>query len=193
MDRVGHLTLAGIGSSEDVVRRSRFFGYAGPVADAGALRAFLDEVRARHPGVRHAPFAWIGADGERRASDDGEPSGTGGRPCLGALERAGVQGAAVAVARIFGGVLLGAANLGRAYGEAAAQAVAAAGTIEHRPALEVRFTVPYADVDHAERALVRAGARDIRRGFGEEASFSALVALDAVAALREALPRARWE
>ena len=189
---VPYLTLAGPGAASLLARRSRFFAYAAPAADSDEVGAWLADVRARHHEARHVPYAWIAPDGSSRMSDDGEPGGTGGRPCLGALGRHRLRGAAVAVARIYGGVQLGAANLGRAYGEAASAAVAAAGTVERRPERWVRLTVGYPDLDRAERALARAGARVTERGFGDAPSFGAWVPVDALDGLREALPRAAW-
>ena len=188
-----YVTLAGPGTSSLVVRRSRFLGHAAPVADAGELADFLAAARASHHDARHVTYAWIGLDGASRMADDGEPSGTGGRPCLGALTRLDLRGAAVAVARIFGGVLLGAANLGRAYGEAASMAVAAAGTRIVRPERLVRLAVAYSDLERAERALQKSGARVVERDFAEAPSLSAWVAVDALDELRAALPRARWQ
>ncbi len=187
-----YVTLAGPGAASLVVRRSRFLAHAVPVADAEGLAAWLADVRARHHEARHVPYAWVGLEGASRMSDDGEPGGTGGRPCLGALTRHELRGAAVAVARIYGGVQLGAANLGRAYGEAASAAVAAAGVVQRRPERWVRLTVAYADLDRAERALAQAGARVTERGFAESPTLGAWVPVDALDALREALPRATW-
>jgi putative IMPACT (imprinted ancient) family translation regulator len=187
---MAYSTLAGPGSCSLIVRRSRFLGYAAPVTDVGELQALLADIRSRHHDARHVPHAWIGVDGATRMSDDGEPGGTGGRPCLGALSRADVRGAAVAVARIFGGVPLGAANLGRAYGEAAAAAVEAAGTRIVEPGLVVRIAVAYADLDRAERALQRLGAQVRSRDFAAGPSLEAWVSLAALAQLRGELPHA---
>jgi putative IMPACT (imprinted ancient) family translation regulator len=182
-------TLAGTGQAERVVRRSRFRAHAAPVADAAALAAFLAAVRAAHPGARHVPYAWVAGDGSARAADDGEPAGTGGRPCLAALARHGLRAAAVAVARDFGGIRLGAANLGRAYAEAADAAVRAAGFVAWRPTDRLRIRVPYAAVDPVERALVRCGAQVLARDFGQDVQLLVSVARDDVAALVAALPR----
>lgn len=119
--------LAAPGEAERAVRRSRFWAYAGRVDDDGeALRTFLARIRERHRDAGHVVYAWRGEEGRSRGSDDGEPYGTGLRPCMDALERAGLVACAVAVARVFGGVLLGVGGLSRAYGETANAAIAAA-------------------------------------------------------------------
>lgn len=119
--------LVAEGEAATTVRRSRFYGHAAPVADAQvALARLVAAVEGRHPDAGHVVYAWRGRTGEARSSDDGEPQGTGGRPLLLALERARLVDSAVAVARVFGGSLLGVAGLARAYGEAAALALEAA-------------------------------------------------------------------
>jgi putative IMPACT (imprinted ancient) family translation regulator len=182
-------TLAGTGHARILVHRSRFLAYAAPVDDREALAAFLQQVRQRHPGARHVPYAWVAPDGAVRSSDDGEPPGTGGRPCLAALEGRQLRRAAVAVARLFGGVLLGAANLGRAYRDAAEAAVEAAGVVE-RPVLRwLTLSVPYRELDRAERILAQAGARVERRSyFGDRAVLGAWVPAALAGELRRAWP-----
>lgn len=187
------LTLAGSGSARHVVRRSTFIALAAPVADAGMLNDWLAALRALHPDARHCPYAWLAPDGASKVSDDGEPSGTGGRPCLGALVRAGVTGASVAVARMFGGVLLGAGNLGRAYGVAAAEAVAAAGTVHLYRWSQVHVEVGYEGLAAVERALERVGAQDVERHYGAHATLRARVPVAAWSALGPAVSQARWK
>jgi len=149
-------TLAGPGEGLHEARRSRFYAYARPLpadpdSGATALRAWIAGIRERHRDARHVVFGWRDGRGEGRGSDDGEPHGTGGRPCLAAL--AHTDAAAVAVARIFGGVLLGPAGLARAYGAAAAEAVAAAGVREVAPLLSFTVEAPLVDAPAVERVL----------------------------------------
>lgn len=157
-------TLAGPGESLVEARRSKFFGYARPLPDdPDELRRWLGEVRARHRDARHVVYAWRGTGSRSRGSDDGEPHGTGARPCQDALAQAGVEDAAVAVARIFGGVLLGAGNLGRAYAEAAVAAIADAGVRELRAHRRIHVRVGYGDTAAVERALRTAAVTDLER------------------------------
>lgn len=181
------LTLAGCGQARIAVRRSQFFSYGAPVGDEAAWAAFLRDVRGRHPGARHVPGAWVDAAGTERAFDDGEPPGTGGRPCLAALRRRGLAGSGVAVARLFGGTLLGAGNLGRAYGEAAEAAVRAAGVVRRVAEVWIWVEVAFAEVGHTERALSLAGARIEARQYGEAARFGAWVPCSARAGLERAV------
>lgn len=163
-DRAPFRTLAGPGEACLEVRRSRFFAHAVPLPeDPERLRAWLEGVRAGHRDARHVVFAWRGRGERSRASDDGEPHGTAARPCHDALAHAGVCDAAVACARVWGGVQLGAGNLGRAYADAARAAIADAGVVTLVPHLEVRVRARYADVAAVEAALRAAAATDLAR------------------------------
>lgn len=156
--------LAGEGTALVEERRSRFHAYAAPVGDEDGppLRDWLLSVRARHREARHVVFAWRGAGDRSRGTDDGEPAGTGARPCLDALQRLDLRGAAVAVARIYGGTPLGAANLARVYGRAAQAAVAAAAPRAQCAGRRLEAWVPFVGADRAERLLRAAGAADLR-------------------------------
>jgi uncharacterized YigZ family protein len=106
-------------------RGSRFLAHAFPLLSEEAFRDRLRELRKAHPKAAHHCFAWrIGTDGTRfRASDDGEPSGSAGRPILGQIDSRGITDAAVIVVRYFGGTLLGVPGLIHAYRSAAALAL----------------------------------------------------------------------
>ena len=108
---------------------SKFFGYAFPVADEEDIKRIVEEVKAEHPKARHHCYAYrLGYQGENyRANDDGEPSGSAGKPILNALLSAEVTFALVIVVRYFGGTLLGVPGLIHAYKEAAAEALAVTG------------------------------------------------------------------
>ncbi|MFZ4633486.1 MAG: IMPACT family protein [Saprospiraceae bacterium] len=113
-------------------RGSRFIGYAYPVRNEDEALAHLEVLRKEHFKARHHCFAWrMGVDGNRfRANDDGEPSGTAGRPILGQIDTLGLTDVVVVVVRYFGGVLLGASGLIHAYREAANEALRAATVVE---------------------------------------------------------------
>lgn len=113
------------------IKRSRFLGQVQRVESEGEARAFIDEVRRRHHDARHHCTAFvIGPDAMlRRSNDDGEPSGTAGAPMLEVLSRRELSDVVVVVTRWFGGTLLGAGGLVRAYGEATAAALDAAGVV----------------------------------------------------------------
>ena len=124
-----YVTIAGPGSDELKIQRSRFLAEAWPAVGEDAARAAVADMRRRFHDARHVCHGWRfgpdGEDGEAR-NDDGEPSGTAGEPILLAIRGAGLTDIVVTVARYFGGVKLGTGGLTRAYGGAAAAALAAA-------------------------------------------------------------------
>lgn len=125
-------TIAAAAEAEFKDRGSRFLGYACPVQHEEEAMAFVESLRKEHFKARHHCYAWrLGTGGDRfRANDDGEPSGTAGRPMLGRIDAAGLTDVVVVVVRYFGGTLLGTSGLINAYREAAAAALQAATVIE---------------------------------------------------------------
>lgn len=115
---VERFTLIDVALCQQEIKKSRFRAAAAPVADEAAAKAFI--AARSDPGANHNCWAWrIGA--AYRFSDDGEPSGTAGKPILAALDGQGLDRVAVVVTRWFGGILLGSGGLVRAYGGTAAQ------------------------------------------------------------------------
>jgi uncharacterized YigZ family protein len=114
-------------------RGSRFLAFAFPVTTEDEIKIHLERLRKEHFGANHHCYAWrLGADKQRfRANDDGEPSGTAGRPILGQLQSFDLTNVAVIVVRYFGGTLLGAGGLVQAYKQSAAEALKAATIIEN--------------------------------------------------------------
>lgn len=113
-----------------VEKKSEFIGDACHIDDLDAALAFVETIREAHPKSRHVAYAAIVTDGTgrvmERMSDDGEPSGTAGKPILDVLRANGLTDCAVAVTRYFGGILLGSGGLVRAYSTGASLAVKAA-------------------------------------------------------------------
>ena len=122
-------TLLKAASDEFIVNKSRFIGYGRPCETEEEALAFLSEIRARHKDATHNCYAYIiGANmGVMRYSDDGEPGGTAGMPIIEVMKAREVTNCAVVVTRYFGGVLLGAGGLVRAYSQGAAAALNACG------------------------------------------------------------------
>ena len=139
-------SLAGeVRVEEEKVKGSRFIGVAAPAADVSAAEEMARRLWAEHPDARHVCWAFRGSSrDEVRWVDDGEPSGTAGRPMLAILEGLDLRGAAVAVVRYFGGTKLGTGGLARAYSDAAQAALAAAEVVVLTPKARVAVTVGYA-------------------------------------------------
>ena len=134
MEEGSYLTLGGQGEIEYVERRSRFLAHARPVTTEEEALAFLEQIRSKYWDASHNVYAYSLREGQiRRFSDDGEPQGTSGMPTLEVLTKSGITDAIIVVTRYFGGVLLGAGGLVRAYSHAARMAVAAAEVLTMRP------------------------------------------------------------
>lgn len=149
IDRYRTLDGQSIGEYRD--RGSKFIAYAVPVFTEDAVEEYLDFVRKEHPKSRHCCYAWrLGTDGQRfRANDDGEPSGTAGKPILGQIDSFGFSNVLVAVVRYFGGTLLGTSGLIQAYRQSAAIALQQA-TVQER-FLEYIYKIRF---DYAQMPLV---------------------------------------
>ncbi len=159
---------AGPGTDEYTVSRSRFIGYAEPVSSAQEAEAFVGRIRAMHREARHTVFAYkLRSPAAVRFSDDGEPQGTAGKPVLEVIEKSGLTNCAVAVTRYFGGVLLGAGGLVRAYAHTAKLALTAAGAAVMRPCVTLRVTVSYAKFSSAEALIAQHEGEALGRDFGE--------------------------
>ena len=140
-----YMTLRSPCSGEIEEKRSRFIASAAPVETEEQAVEFINSVKAANRKARHNVYAYILRDGNiSRYSDDGEPQGTAGQPILNVLEREGVQDVLCVVTRYFGGILLGAGGLCRAYTKAAKDALDDAGISELRPWSVLRLDCPYA-------------------------------------------------
>ena len=119
-------------SAEFEERKSLFIGYAKPIKNAEEALEFVKQKKKEHADATHNVFAYI-LEGGRVAkySDDGEPQGTAGMPVLDTIKKSGVDGVCVVVTRYFGGILLGAGGLVRAYAHGAKIALEAANIITY--------------------------------------------------------------
>ncbi|PHN02957.1 IMPACT family protein [Flavilitoribacter nigricans] len=136
-------TIAGPSTGEFRDRGSKFLAYAYPVYDEETINEHLLELKKLHPKARHHCYAWrLGTDGlQFRANDDGEPSGTAGRPILGQIDSFELTNVFVVVVRYFGGTKLGTSGLINAYKVSTAAALEAA-EIEER-LLEAVYQVEF--------------------------------------------------
>lgn len=140
-----YLSVARSGVGELEIKRSRFLCALAPVTSEEAAREFIAARRRAEPGARHHCHAFVlGPDGRtQRSSDDGEPAGTAGTPMLEVLRRRELTDTVAVVTRYFGGVLLGAGGLIRAYGQSVSDALEVVGVLEHRRLRLVEVAVSY--------------------------------------------------
>ncbi len=170
-------TLRGAGDSELEIKRSRFLGRAEALHNVEGFHELLARVRAAHPEAGHHAFGYrLGMAGETaRFSDDGEPGGTAGRPIMEMLMREEIVDAAVIVTRYWGGTLLGSGGLTRAYGQAAGEAVRAAGLARMMPHTTVSVSIAYGHYGGVEQMLRVAGFTTGETAFSDIVKLSVFV------------------
>ena len=150
---MSYLTLARDAEAEIEVKRSRFLCTLRRVEDEPAARAVVDGLRKQHWDARHHCSAFRLHPDVERSSDDGEPAGTAGAPMLEVLRGHAVDDVVAVVTRWFGGTLLGAGGLVRAYGDAVRAALAEAGTLRRSLVREHLLELDHADAGRVESDL----------------------------------------
>jgi uncharacterized YigZ family protein len=154
-----YTTIAKVAEIEFVERKSVFYGYAAPVKTEEEALALVKERRVLMPDATHHVFGYHMKGGIlARYSDDGEPQGTAGMPVLEAIRKSGADDALVVVTRYFGGILLGAGGLVRAYAHTAHLALEAAGIVTYETYAELEITCSYSDYQKYLSQLPRFGA-----------------------------------
>ena len=189
-----YLTIAAPAEAQYTDKRSRFLAFALPVRDAAEARAAVADLQRRYHDARHVCWAYMlgSARTDFLSNDNGEPSGTAGKPILGQINSLGLSDVLVAVVRYFGGVKLGTGGLAVAYKTAAAEALQAAVIEERIMTADFRVSVPYADADVAMRYVREAGAQITAREYTAiGAVLTIAVRLDDEAALRSRLSKIR--
>jgi uncharacterized YigZ family protein len=182
---MAYLTLAGSASGEIVVSRSRFLCVVERVEDEISARGVVEEARRNHWDARHHCSAFvIGPDRAlERATDDGEPPGTGGAPMLEVLRGRGLSDVVAVVTRWFGGTLLGAGGLVRAYGDAVRAGLEVTGTRRRRLLTELALELGHADAGRLESELRTRGVAVLDTTYAEGVTLLLGAAPDAVGGL----------
>ena len=167
------LTIAASVHSELLIRKSRFIGCVQPMTDRAEAQKIVAELRAHHPGAAHVCWALL-AGGQSAAVDDGEPSGTAGRPMIEVLRRQGLECVLATVVRYYGGVKLGAGGLVRAYTDCVAQALLTAEKVEIVKTRTLYCNTTRAVEGLVRRAIAKAGATilNVEHGTYVEIDFS---------------------
>lgn len=168
------------------IRKSRFLACVEPVADRAAAQARVNQLRAEHPGCAHVCWALL-AGGHSAAVDDGEPSGTAGRPMLDVLRHQQLDGVLATVVRYFGGVKLGAGGLVRAYTDAVAQALLQAEKVEYIPTQTLFCELAYAHEGVARNLIAELGGELLEVSHGQSVRLQISLPASAVEALQEQL------
>ena len=165
----------GAGESELVEKRSRFLGHVRPVESEDEARAFIADMKKQYYDARHNCWCYLLKDGPERYSDDGEPQGTAGIPMLEVFRREGVTNLVCVVTRYFGGVLLGAGGLFRAYTKSARDALEAAGRSAVRRWIVWEIPCPYSSLERVKQEIAAFDGAVERLDYGALVTIRALL------------------
>lgn len=162
--------------TEIVVVNSRFIASAAPVFSNEEAREFINSIKAKYPDATHHVPAYIigyGNSTSAYCSDDGEPSGTSGRPVLSVLQGSGLGDAAIVVTRYFGGTKLGIGGLVHAYGDAAKAVLELLPRAEKVPTYTVMLAIEYSLFERVRLMLNRHHAETLDEDFGADVTITA--------------------
>lgn len=166
----------GHSETELVEKRSRFIGQVWRVSSEEEARARIEETRKKHYDARHNCWCYrLREGGAERYSDDGEPQGTAGQPMLNVFQREEVTDVVCVVTRYFGGILLGAGGLVRAYAKSAKDALDAAGISVVRRWVSMEVPRTYARFEEVRREAARFGGVVENVDYGADVLLSVLI------------------
>lgn len=176
-EKASYRVLLSDGQGQYEEKKSRFIATVRRCENEEQANAFIEEVKKKYWDARHNCSAFcIGSRAElTRCSDDGEPSGTAGRPMLEVLLGSGIRNVAVVVTRYFGGVLLGTGGLVRAYTQAVKEGLAACEVGVMRPGAELLLETNYNDVGKILYLLGQKGLEPLSGEYGEGVSLKILI------------------
>jgi uncharacterized YigZ family protein len=175
---------------EHVVVNSRFIATAAPVFTVEAARAFVDRMRAEFDDASHNVPVYVVGHGSRviaHCTDDGEPSGTAGRPALAVLQGSGIGDVAVVVTRYFGGTLLGTGGLVRAYSQSVREVLKVLPLAEKVPTHTVMMAVPYNLFEQVRRLVAAHHGETLDETFAVDVTITARFAVERLPAFEGAV------
>ena len=182
-----YLVPTAYGEDEFVEKKSRFIGRVWPVETEAEALDKIAQMKKQHYDATHNCWAYIIRDGAMRFSDDGEPGGTAGNPMMQVLQREELNNVVCVVTRYFGGVLLGAGGLVRAYTKGAKIAIDAAGKSMKRVWTVLYVPCPYNFYERVKLEAEAMGAVIRDTQFGAEVELEILVAREQTQAFMEKL------
>ena len=180
------------GEGEIVEKKSRFIATVRKVESEGEAVAFIEEMKKKYWDARHNCSAFvIGRRAElTRCSDDGEPSGTAGRPMLEVLLGEGIRNVAVVVTRYFGGTLLGTGGLVRAYTQAVKEGLAASTIGIERAGYEILIETDYNGVGKLQYVMGQRGIEPVNSEYGADVKFTLIIPVEKSAELEKVMVEA---
>ena len=176
----GYKVLYEEATAEIVEKKSRFIAYLKPVNSEEEVGAFVDSIKKMNWNARHnCSAAVVGLNNEfSRCSDDGEPSGTAGKPMLEVLLGEGVHNIAVVVTRYFGGILLGTGGLVRAYQKAVKEGLAVAKILEKQQGFQVTIKTDYNGLGKIQYLAAQEGIFTVDTQYAEDVTVILMVGTD---------------
>lgn len=173
------------------IKKSRFITLLEPSAGIAAAKAYVQQTRAQHPAAAHCCWAFIAGapwDSQQRGcSDDGEPSGTAGKPMLAQLSGSGIGQVVAVVVRYYGGVRLGTGGLVKAYGGGVQQALKLLHRVEKIPLLEFVVSCRYEQQPWIEVVIKQMEGRIVHGDYGESIILKVAIPFSRVALAEEKL------
>lgn len=166
--KANYKTLAESAVVQIIIKRSRFISSVLPVSSEQEAVDFIGKIKKEHGQANHNVFAYVINEQIQRCSDDGEPSGTAGKPVLDAVRFNGLVKVVIVVTRYFGGIMLGAGGLVRAYSEAAVKGIEASKVVEKVLHQELLITMDYQWLGLVKREVEKAGGANISIDFDQK-------------------------
>ena len=182
-----YLVPTGFGEDEFIEKKSRFIGRVWPVDTEEEALEKIQQMKKQHYDATHNCWAYVIKDGPMRFSDDGEPGGTAGNPMMQVLQRENIYNVVCVVTRYFGGILLGAGGLVRAYTKGAKIAIDAAGKSMKRVWTVLYLPCPYTYYERVKLEVAAFGGIIRDTQFGAEVELEVLLAEGQTAAFLERL------
>ena len=186
-----YLTISSPSSGLYTEKRSKFLAFAFPVSTLEEIKALLEEYQKKYYDARHACYAYM-LGHERlvfRANDNGEPSGTAGKPILGQINSNELTDILIIVVRYFGGVKLGTSGLIQAYKAAAAEAIAAATIIEKTVDLQLTITFEYTLMNQVMRVVKEEAPAIVSQSFDNDCQMTLSIRASLMPRLRQRLEK----
>ena len=177
-------TIRNEAQDEFIERKSRFIGYAKPVKTQDDAIEFINNIKSKHWDATHNCYAYVLQEGQiRRYSDDGEPQGTAGVPMLQVLLKENLTDLCVVATRYFGGILLSAGGLVRAYSKSAKIAIDAAGAVVYTLCNTAQITCDYNQYGKVNSLIPQNGGRIIDTKFEADVCITIVIPPDNIRAL----------
>ncbi len=176
---------------EEEIKKSVFITYLAHTPSVDAAKAFVDQIKAKHSDARHNCWGFVAGRPEDSMkwgfSDDGEPSGTAGKPILAQLSGSGVGEITAVVTRYSGGIKLGTGGLVKAYGGGVQQALKLLQTIEKKITTKLRLTLDYGFMPIAQSIMPQFGAAEVAAEYSDQVILVVEIELREVSAFTQAI------